>query len=288
MTLSPSRAQRGIRTSRCRLLALLGVTLLTACATPAGRTEEPILRVATYNIQAGAGDLRRIADEIKAMDADLVALQEVDVHWHQRSGFADQATELGNMLGVEARFAPIYSLPGAAGQPARQFGVALLSRIPIVSWNNDSLTRLSTQQANPAPAKMPGLLRAVVNFRGTRVTVLTTHLDYRSDPAILRAQVGEIMQVLAKGSGPTILAGDLNATPEALELRPLFTRLMDAWRTSQGPGFTYPASAPTKRIDYVLYSDPFVQVESRVPESAAADHRPVIVSLRLVWRLVRG
>ena len=286
--MTSSRAQRGIRTSRGRLLALLGVTLLAACTTPGRRTEEPLLRVATYNIQAGAGDLRRIADEIKAMDADLVALQEVDVHWHQRSGFADQATELGDMLGVEMRFAPIYSLPGAAGQPPRQFGVALLSKLPIVSWSNDSLTRLSTQQTNPTPARMPGLLRAVVNFRGTRVTVLTTHLDYRSDPAIRRAQVGEIMQVLARSSGPTILAGDLNATPEALELQPLFTRLMDAWRTSEGPGFTYPASAPTKRIDYVLYSDPFVRVESRVPDSAVADHRPVIVSLRLVWRLVRG
>lgn len=268
--------------------ALVLWATIAGCARSPSSPAEALLRVATYNIQAGAGDLRRIADEIKAMDADLVALQEVDVHWHQRSGFADQATELGNMLGVEARFAPIYSLPGALGQPARQFGVALLSRIPVVSWSNDSLTRLSTQQTNPTPAKMPGLLRAVVNFRGTRVTVLTTHLDYRSDPAIRRVQVGEIIQVLAKSSGPTILAGDLNATPEALELQPLFTRLMDAWRTSQGPGFTYPASAPTKRIDYVLYSDPFVHVESRIPESAAADHRPVVVSLRLVWRLVRG
>ncbi len=262
--------------------------MLAACATPARRPEEPVLRVATYNIQAGAGDLQRIADEIRAMDADLVALQEVDVRWHQRSGFADQADELGTMLGVEVRFAPIYNLAGVTGQPTREFGVALLSKLPILSWRNDSLTRLSTQTTNPTPARMPGLLRAVVNFRGTRVTVLTTHLDYRSDPAIRRAQVGEIVQVLAQSSGPTILAGDLNATPEALELQPLFTRLMDAWRTSQGPGFTYPANAPTKRIDYVLYSDPFVQVDSRVVESAAADHRPVIVSLRLVWRLVRG
>jgi len=192
------------------------------------------------------------------------------------------------MLGVEVRFAPIYRLPGSAGQPAREFGVALLSKLPILSWSNDSLTRLSTQETSPTPARMPGLLRAVVNFRGTRITVLTTHLDYRSDPAIRRAQVDEIVRVLGQSSGPTILAGDLNATPEALELQPLFGRLMDAWRTSKKPGYTYPAKAPTKRIDYVLYSDPFVQVDTRVPESATADHRPVIVSLRLVWRLVRG
>ena len=285
---APSRAHKGMRTSACRFLAALGMTLLSGCATAPSRPTEGVLRVATYNIQAGTGDLRRIADEIKAMDADLVALQEVDVRWHQRSGFADQATELARMLGVEMRFAPIYSLPGAAGQPPREFGVALLSKLPIVSWNNDSLARLSTQVASPSASRMPGLLRAVVNFRGTRVNVLTAHLDYRSDPAIRRAQVAEIVQVLARISGPAILAGDLNATPDALELQPLFKQLTDAWRTSQGPGFTYPSAAPTKRIDYVLYSDPFVQVDARVPESAFADHRPVIVSLRLVWRLVRG
>ena len=288
MRIVSSRAQRGIHTARCALLAVLGVALLAACATPARRPEEALLRVATYNIQAGAGDLRRIADEIKAMDADLVALQEVDVHWHPRSGFADQATELGKMLGVAVRFAPIYRMAGAQGRPPREFGVALLSKLRIESWDNDSLTRLSTQEAQPTPARMPGLLRAVVNFRGTRVRVLTAHLDYRSDPAIRRAQVEEIVRVLGESSGPTILAGDLNATPEALELQPLFRRLMDSWQPSKGPGYTYPAIAPAKRIDYVLYSDPFVLVEARVAESAAADHRPVIVSLRLVWRLVRG
>jgi endonuclease/exonuclease/phosphatase family metal-dependent hydrolase len=264
------------------------MTLMSACAAPARRADNALMRVATYNIQAGAGDLGRIAKEIEQMDADLVALQEVDVHWHERSAFADQATELGRMLRVEVRFAPIYRLPGAAGQPMREFGVALLSKHPIERWSNDSITRLSTQDATPAPTRMPGLLRALVNVRGTRITVLTTHLDYRSDPAVRRAQVEEIVRVLGQTGGPTILAGDLNATPEALELQPLFKRLMDSWRSSEGPGYTYPATAPTKRIDYILYSDPFVQVETRVPSASTADHRPVVASLRLVWRLVRG
>lgn len=72
-----------------RSATLVACMLIAGCATTPARPPEALLRVATYNIQAGAGDLRRIADEIKAMDADLVALQEVDVRWHQRSGFAD-------------------------------------------------------------------------------------------------------------------------------------------------------------------------------------------------------
>lgn len=236
----------------------------------------------TYNIQAGAGDLTRIAEEIRAMDADLVALQEVDVHWHQRSSFADQATALATSLGMQMRFAPIYRLAGSEGRPPREFGVALLSRHPIESFRNDSLTRLSTQEANPVPSLQPGLLNAIVNVRGHRVRVLTAHLDYRANPSVRQAQVLEIARVI-NAAEPTILAGDLNATPDAAELQPLFRLLADVWPDSS-PGFTYPASAPTKRIDFILVSNHFSMREARVPAAAAADHRPVIASLVFVGR----
>ena len=58
-----------------------------------------------------------------------------------------------------------------ASRPPREFGVALLSRLPIVAWRNDTLTRLSTQDSNPVPAPAPGLLEATVDVRGTRVRV---------------------------------------------------------------------------------------------------------------------
>jgi endonuclease/exonuclease/phosphatase family metal-dependent hydrolase len=261
------------------------VMLLAAagCATAARAPGETAITVATYNIQAGAGNLDRISDEIRAMNADLVALQEVDVHWHQRSSFVDQATALGKSLGVEVRFAPIYRLAGGDGRPMREFGVALLSKHPIESFRNDSLTRLSTQETNPVPSKQPGLLNAIVTVRGQRVRVLTAHLDYRANPSVRIAQVAEIVRVLEVDAVPTILAGDLNATPDAAELRPLFTTLADAWRSTE-PGYTYPASAPTKRIDYILISKHFGVRSIVVPPAAAADHRPVIASLTLVGR----
>ena len=269
-----------MRISRAAIAAILLAS--SACASAGHAPEATPIIVATYNIQAGAGKLERIAEEIRAMDADVVALQEVDVHWHQRSNFADQATELGRTLGVEVRFAPIYRLDGTDGRPPREFGVALLSRHPIERFRNDSLTRLSTQDANPVPALQPGLLNAIVNVHGKRVRVLTAHLDYRANPSVRHAQVGEIVRVLDADSLPTILAGDLNATPGAAELQPLFKNLSDAWRS--GPGYTYPASAPGKRIDFILVSRHFTVLDARVPPAAAADHRPVIASLRLVRR----
>ncbi len=66
-----------------------------AAGTGPGAARVP-LRVATYNIHAGAGqdnvfDLDRTAAAIRDLDADVIGLQEVDVHWGARSDFADEA-----------------------------------------------------------------------------------------------------------------------------------------------------------------------------------------------------
>jgi endonuclease/exonuclease/phosphatase family metal-dependent hydrolase len=241
------------------------------------------IRVVTYNIHAGHGDLARTAEAIRALSPDMVALQEVDVHWSERSGFVDQVAALASALGMEARFAPIYSLPNRDNSAApREFGVALLSRHHIVTWRNDTLTRLSTQDSNAVPGPAPGLLEAVVDVGGSPVHVLNTHLDYRADPSVRRTQAGEMAAVIARVGGPLIVFGDFNATPDASELAPVFARLRDSWPADSGTGYTYPADRPAKRIDYVFVSPDFHVVAARVPVSDASDHRPVVVDL--TWR----
>ncbi len=236
----------------------------------------------TYNIHAGHGDLARTAEAIRALSPDMVALQEVDVHWSERSGFADQVAALASALGMEARFAPIYSLPNRDNSAVpREFGVALLSRHHIVAWRNDTLTRLSTQDSNATPARAPGLLEAVVDLHGTRVRVFNTHLDYRADPSVRRRQAGEMAAAIRGLHEPLIVLGDLNAPPDAPGIATLFERLRDAWPSDSGPGYTYPADTPVKRIDYVLISHDFRAIGARVPSSDASDHRPVVVDLVL-------
>ena len=257
---------------------------LAACAShPRPRAARDLpLRVVSFNIQSGGGDLARTAAAIGDLHPDVVALQEVDVHWADRSAFVDQAAALGRQLGMHVRFAPIYSLAGASPDaPRREFGVAVLSRHPIVRWRNDTLTRLSTQSAQPVPTPMPGLLDATLDVRGTAVRVLTTHLDYRADPTVRRRQVEEMIVRIGTPSTPTLVFGDLNATPDAPELRPLLERLHDAWSPALGDGFTYPARAPTKRIDYVLVSAHVRVTGASVPALDVSDHRPLVVDLVL-------
>lgn len=260
----------------CALLFPVGAHRAAAQPAPAG------LRVMTYNIQAGGGNLDSIAEVIRSSGATLIALQEVDVHWDKRSGFADQATELATKLGLQVRFAPIYRLPGAeAHSPTREYGVALLSRYPIVAFTNHQLTRLSTQGNSASPTPMPGFLEATIDVRGWRVRVFNTHLDYRGDPTVRRQQVSESLKIIGDAATPVLMFGDLNAVPAAPELHPLFARLGDGWPESAGAGLTYPAVRPVRRIDYVLVSRHFRVVYARVHDATASDHRPVIMDLVL-------
>jgi endonuclease/exonuclease/phosphatase family metal-dependent hydrolase len=235
----------------------------------------------TYNIHFGDPDLGKMSSVICASGADVVGLQEVDVHWSERSGFADQAAELAEACDMEVRHGPIYSLPSTeAGRPPREFGVAVLSRRPILAWENHRITRLSTQ-ADAGPEPMPGFLQVTVDVDGVQVEVFVTHLDFRPDPSVRRAQVAEMLSIMGGMERPTVLVGDLNATPERDELAPLFARMRDAWGAGSGEGFTFPGDAPERRIDFILVAGPLAVSGARVLETDASDHRPVVADLAL-------
>ncbi|MEU9709195.1 endonuclease/exonuclease/phosphatase family protein [Streptomyces sp. NPDC047967] len=267
--------------------ALLAPPAVAAPAhrSPAGETSGGLpLRVATYNIHAGAGmdgvfDLDRQTAELRALDADVIGLQEVDRHWGSRSEWRDLAGDVARRLRMRVSFAPIYSLdPAQPGGPRAEYGVAVLSRHRIVGAENHEITRLSTQDPNPVPAPAPGFGEVVVRVRGLPVHVYVTHLDYRPDPAVRVAQVADTRRIMAEDRGPKILLGDFNAEPDAPELAPLWRELADA-----DPGApTFPARNPVKRIDFVAVSKERTAVRRAwVPDSLASDHRAVVADLLL-------
>ncbi|WP_405811201.1 endonuclease/exonuclease/phosphatase family protein [Streptomyces sp. NBC_01520] len=274
------------RTVGVLIAAGLALTALAPPASADGRGPVP-LRVVTYNIHAGVGtdgvfDLDRQVADLRALDADVIGLQEVDVHWGARSEWRDLAGELAERLAMRVSFAPVYSLdPVVAGEPRREFGVAVLSRFPVVSAENHEITRLSTQDPDPVPAPAPGFAEVVLRVRGLPVHVYVTHLDFRPDPAVRVAQVADTLRIMGEDRGRKILLGDLNAEPGAPELAPLWEELTDA-----DPGApTFPALDPVKRIDFVAVSKAgagAVRVRDvAVAETLASDHRPVVADLEL-------
>jgi endonuclease/exonuclease/phosphatase family metal-dependent hydrolase len=242
------------------------------------------LRVATYNIHAGAGqdqvyDLDRTTRALRDLDADVIGLQEVDVHWSARSDFADEARALAEKLGMRVFFAPIYDMdPATPGGERRQYGVAVLSRFPVLAAENHEITRLSTQVPGSPPAPAPGFAEVTVNVRGAHTHVYVTHLDYRADPSVRAAQVADTRRILAADHGPKILVGDFNAEASAPELAPLWEDLRNA---TPGVGPTYPAVGPVKQIDFVTVSPDVTVTAAHAVATDASDHRPVVADVEL-------
>ncbi len=269
-----------MRAVRWALVVVLVVLAASCAAPPPPPPTGPELRVVTYNIHHGEGpdgwvDLERIAATIRASDADVVGLQEVDRHFAERSSFVDQATYLAQALEMEVVFGANIDLdPLVSGQPRRQYGNAILSRLPMAATGNTLLPKAPTSEQR-------GLLHAQVAVEGTDVTVFVTHLQHDS-PTERLAQVNAITAELDTIGGNVVLLGDLNAEPGTPEIEHLVDRLSDAWTTAGfGPGYTFSSVLPLRRIDYVMSSEGMVARTAAVLTSDASDHLPVVASVRL-------
>ncbi|MEV0588093.1 endonuclease/exonuclease/phosphatase family protein [Nonomuraea sp. NPDC050310] len=236
------------------------------------------MRVLTFNIHHGRGpdgrlDLRRVAEVIRAGEADVACLQEVDRHLSPRSDFADQAGWLAADLGMDLAYgANVDFDPPAPGRPRGRYGTAILSRLPLRDNGNTFLPGAPGNERR-------GLLSVTVVADGRPVEVFTTHLQ-DTDAAERLDQARAVAALVAGRPGPVVLTGDFNAQPGTPEIRALTGFLRDAWQQAgAGAGITYPATG--WRIDYV-FTSPDVGVSSvTVPPSDASDHLPLLADLRL-------
>ncbi len=264
-TIRPPRAARSSFAVVLALLAALAVTP-TAAAAPGP------LRVLSLNIHHAEGldgrvDLDRLARELRAADADVLGLQEVDRHFDERSGSVDQAAELADRLGLHHAFGAHLDLgPPAPGRPPRQYGTAVLSRHPVLSAT-------TTRLPGPPDDEPRGVLEVVLAAPGGPVRVLVTHLSPQGS-ATRQPQARALAAIVARSPEPVLLLGDLNAEPGTPEVRTLTALLSDA-----GAGPTFPADAPAERIDYVLGDARFA--DAAVLPTTSSDHRGVLATALL-------
>ena len=233
------------------------------------------MRAMTFNIHHGVGvdgrlDLQRTAETIESQQIDVVGLQEVDRRFADRSEFADQARVLSRMLGMRLAYGAALDLePASPGEPRRKYGNAILARSPIVRRNNVLLPRT-------AAVEQRALLRVQIDIGGRRLDVYTTHLEAH-DTGQRALQAGAVATSIASRVGPCVLLADLNARPDSAEMAAITAVLRDAWTVGSGRGFTYPATAPTRRIDVVLHSPDVHPTAASVVAATGSDHRPLVV-----------
>ena len=244
----------------------------------------------TFNIHHGVGtdgrhDLPRLATLLASVDADVICLQEVDRHYGDRTEEVDQALLLSRALDMQLAWGPAIDEPGPKGKPHRQYGNAVLSRLPIL---------ISDVHQLPGGGEPRCALRTMVELDGGALWVTNTHLTTRS--AEERAmQVAAIADLHTEPMQTGVLVGDFNTRPGAAELGRLRERFTDAWQVARArddqagwrfwnrdEGDTFPARSPRKRIDQVWVSDGVAVAAAQVVDAeGASDHLPFVVDLEV-------
>lgn len=251
------------------------------------------MRVATFNILHGRSptddrvDLDRFVGAVKDLDADVLTLQEVDRHQERSSG-ADLTHLAAEAMGApEHRFvAALSGTPGAMWMAAdgdeqpdtAAYGVALLSRYPVHSWE---VVRLA-----PVPFPVPMhfargrktmvkdeprvAVAAVVETPHGPMTVATTHLTFI--PWWNRRQLSKLRRSLVDCAQPLLLTGDLNMGPGRAERISRMRSVVDA--------ATFPAHDPRHQLDHVLVEGRLPgPVEGRAHRLPLSDHLALTVDL---------
>ncbi|PMC35704.1 endonuclease/exonuclease/phosphatase [Bacillus sp. UMB0899] len=242
-----------------------------------GHGEPVTIKVMSFNIHHAVGednvlDLERIAKIIEESNTDIVGLQEVDNHWSSRSEFQDQAKLLAERLGMFYTYAANLDYePLTDGDERRQYGTAILSKYPIISAENYSLTKIGNTEQR-------GLFEATINVKGNHLHVYNTHLALTS--AEREIQINEVVKIANQSEGPQVILGDLNATPESNEMKDMYANYLDVF-ADQPNAFTYSAENPTKRIDYIFTTNDIETVNTEVIQSLASDHLPITAEIVL-------
>ncbi|MBN1091477.1 endonuclease/exonuclease/phosphatase family protein [Blastococcus sp. TML/M2B] len=256
------------------------------------------MRIATFNILHGRSlddgrvDVDRLAAAVKTLDADVLGLQEVDRDQPRSLGADLTAVAAEAMGAVDSQFvAALSGTPGGTWMAATgeeqpgsaSYGIALLSRYPVVSWRVVRLPALRASVPLWSPqSRRPFLARdeprvavaAVLDGPHGQFTVCNTHLSFI--PGWNGSQLRRLVSSLAGTREPLVLMGDLN-----MERRKA-ARTSGLTPIASVP--TFPAGRPARQLDHVLVRGP---VSATGPAEAVrlplSDHRALVVPATLGW-----
>jgi endonuclease/exonuclease/phosphatase family metal-dependent hydrolase len=227
-----------------------------------------VLRIATWNIHDAVGsdgkrDLSRIAAVIGALDAPLVALQEIGCT--AEGGTACDTAAVAEANGL------MWRSVATRGHAALRHGNALLSAHPLGTPRVHDLS-VPGREARAA-------LEVDVAWGRRRLRVVVTHLGLRAGER--RHQVERLLRVVGdQEADATILLGDINEW--WLWGRPL------RWLHRRFGAIPSPRSFPTRlplfALDRVWVHPRSVLVSLAAVDTPAArrasDHLPVVATLR--------
>ncbi len=232
------------------------------------------IRVATYNIHSGRGmdgrtRLERIAGVLAAVDADVVALQEVIGASPLKPG---QAAELGAALGMGWVMAPTRHVRTAL------FGNVVLSKFPVRHHVQHDLTWKTCEHRS---VQRVDLAMDDDTLHFYNVHLGTSLLERRNQAAKLASIVHDRRVV-----GPKIVLGDFNEWARGIAKDVLAERLqsIDLLKYLKRAR-TYPTFFPVLHLDHIYYEGKVEVLKVSMPRDRmtlmASDHLPLVADLKI-------
>ena len=241
------------------------------------------VRVMTYNVHSCRGldgkvSPERIARVIARHDADIVALQELDMK-RGRTGGVDQPHVIAQHLEMMYHFHPVIRVE------EERYGNAILTKYPM-----DLIQVKRLPPFKKSWKREPrGALWVSVEINGRRVQFINTHLglSYKERKAQADELINEHWLRHPDFQKDWILVGDFNTRPGSYAYRTIGKYLRDAQEIMEEhrPKATWMSHYPLRRIDHVFVSPQIkvtnVTVSNTWLEKVASDHLPLIVDVQL-------
>jgi endonuclease/exonuclease/phosphatase family metal-dependent hydrolase len=231
-------------------------------------------RLATYNIHKCVGlDRRyspeRIADVLRELDADIIALQEVVCH-SDRGRREHQAEFLAEELGMN------FCLGENRKHYGGDYGNVILSRLPIISFQNYDI---SITRREPR-----GCLRAEIEISVDKsLHFVNLHLGtsfFERRKQVRKLLVNHVLDDPGF-AGKRIIAGDFNEWVRGLTTRLFKSRFQTVDpKLHLGTMRTFPGIAPIVHLDHI-YFDPELTLKGAALHRSrrsllASDHLPIV------------
>lgn len=255
--------------------------------------------------------LNLLVDEIKKTAPDIICFQEIDFE-SQRSSDLNQARYVAlkaaypyvaEAVSWQANYIPFPYWPVSSHFGRMKSGGAILSKYPIISHEIHLLQKPPSQPWWYNIFYLHRYFQTVqIELGDEKIKITNLHLE-AFDKSDRKSQI-ELLGHKIRSENIQLVVGDFNMLPPSASKKSKFLNSEDDYENDnsyelmtksellevipdsiyvleEARYFTFPASRPDRRLDYIFYNKDLKMIKAEVIPSALSDHLPLKASFQI-------